>query len=103
MNNDRPPRRPGKTWAYGYAITPPVGMERLQILERLMGEEQSNARLKSRMWEGRFVTEEQVTHILVLSDTPDQDLVANRRLAVELERMEAGFAVTTPMQVKEEE
>jgi hypothetical protein len=81
-------------WAYGYEITPPLPVDRLRAIEGLVSEEQAHAKLARRTWQGRLVVDEQVTHILVLSDTADQDLSVNRRLEAELKRLDAGFLVT---------
>jgi hypothetical protein len=87
-------RPPGNTWAYGYEISPPMTPERLAIIERLLEEEHSIARLETRTWQARFVTEEQVTHVLVVSDSPDQQRDINRRLEEELGKLQAAFSLT---------
>jgi hypothetical protein len=97
---DHPPR-PGSTWAYGYEISPPMTPERLAAIGRLLEEEHSSARRQTRTWQARFVTEEQVTHILVVSDSPDQRLEINRRLEAELAKLEAAFSLTPPMALAE--
>jgi hypothetical protein len=48
------------------------------------------------------VLERQVTHILVVSDNPVLDSEANRRVEAELRRLKVGFAVTTPLAVRDE-
>jgi hypothetical protein len=45
------------------------------------------------------VAEEHVTHILVVSDSPEQDLEVNRRVEAALSLLEAGFSVTVPLAV----
>ena len=91
----------GEVWAYGYEITPPLARERLRMIENLVEEEHANAKSGARTWQGRLVVEEQVTHILVVSDSPDQDLEVNRRLETELRRLEALFSVTAPVALSE--
>ena len=86
-----------KTWAYGYEISPPMTQERLRAIEHLLDEEHANAKLQTRTWQGRFIVQEQVTHLLVVSDSPDQQLEVNRRLEAELTRLDAGFSLTPPM------
>jgi hypothetical protein len=86
-----------KKWAYGYEISPPMTQVRLKAIEDLLEEEHANAKLQTRTWQGRFVVEEQVTHLLVVSDSPDQALEVNRRLEAELNRLEAGFSISPPM------
>jgi hypothetical protein len=96
------PRLPA-VWAYGYMITPPLTQDRLQALRDLLQDEQVLAKLDRRTWEGRFVVEEAVTHILVVSDTPDQQLRSNHRIEEELRRLEAGFLVTPPVALADAE
>lgn len=91
--HDRPPR-PEETWAYGYEISPAMSPDRLAVIERLLQEENTTARLETRTWQGRFVTEEQVTHILVVSDSPDQERAINRRLEEAFGKLKAGFSLT---------
>lgn len=85
---------PRTTWAYGYRIEPPLTQARLRVIEGLLGAERSNAKLGARTWEGRFVVEEQVTHILVVSDSPDQQLEVNHKLEAELRKLDAGYSIT---------
>ncbi len=89
--------KPQRKWAYGYEISPPMTQERLTAIEHLLQEEHANAKLRTRTWQGRFVVQEQVTHLLVVSDSPDQELEVNRRLEAEFTRLEAGFSLTPPM------
>jgi len=100
--NSRPPPLQ-KTWAYGYEISPPMTQERLSAIGQLLEEEHTNAKLETRTWQGRFVVQEQVTHILVVSDSPDQELEVNRRLEAELTRIEALFSLTPPMSLDDDE
>jgi len=95
--NCRPSSR--KTWAYGYEISPPMTPKRLKAIEHLLEAEHTNARRETRTWQGRFVVQEQVTHILVVSDSPDQALEVNRRLEAELSRLNAVFSVTPPLPI----
>ncbi len=97
METKNRPSPSRKKWAYGYEISPPVTQERLSAIERLLEEEHANARLQTRTWQSRFVVKEQVTHILVVSDSPDQQLEVNHRLEAELTRLEAVFSLTPSM------
>jgi hypothetical protein len=72
---------------------------RLAVIARLLEEENSTARVETRTWQGRFVTEEQVTHILVVSDSPDQEREINRRLEEEFGKLKAGFSLTPALAV----
>ena len=42
---------------------------------------------QTRVWAGRMVREQRVTHIMVVSDSPDQTLEVNRRLESRLEEI----------------
>jgi hypothetical protein len=88
---------PQAVWAYGYEIDPPVALDQLGTIESLVDEEHANAKLSARTWQGRLVVDEKVTHILVVSDSPDQDRDVNRRLEAELKRLKALFLVTPPV------
>jgi hypothetical protein len=84
-------------WAYAYQIVPPQPAERLHTITALLDREAMDAKTQARTWQGRLVAEEHVTHILVVSDSPEQDLEANHRVEAELRDLEAGFSVTVPM------
>ena len=71
----------------------------MQGIEEFLEVERSNAKRTARTWDGRFVVEEQVTHILVVSDSPDQQLEVNRKLEAELTRLKMAFSVTSPVEV----
>jgi hypothetical protein len=89
-------------WAYAYRIVPPQAEDQLRAIQTLLDREHSEARRGARTWEGRFVHEEQITHILVVSDSPDQDREVNRRLGVALNELKAGFLLTAPMAVADD-
>jgi len=48
---------------------------------------------------GRVVLQQQVTHILVVSDSPAPHREANRRRETELKGLKVGFSITAPMAV----
>ncbi len=87
-------------WAYAYQIVPPQPAERLDTIRALLDREAMDARTRARTWEGRLVAEEHVTHILVVSDSAEQDLEVNQRVEAELRDLEADFSVTVPMAVE---
>ena len=93
----RTPPRP--LWAYGYELTPPVRRIRMTGIQGVLDEGHSKAALAGRVWEGRFVNGDDVTHILVVCGTPAQDLEVNRKLEAELARLEAAFSVTASLEV----
>jgi hypothetical protein len=89
-------------WAYAYQIVPPQPEERLQAIRSLLDREAVEAKGRARTWEGRLVAEEHVTHILVVSDSPEQNLAVNKRVEAELRDLKAGFSITTSMAVDRE-
>ena len=100
----RRPTEPGKksVWAYAYQIQPPRTPDRLDSVEAILEREQEDAGAGSRTWQGRLVAAEHVTHILVVSDSPAQDLEVNRRLEAAFRSIDLGCTLTAPMPVEEE-
>lgn len=91
-NNDGPV--PKSIWAYAYQLSPPQPAERLRSIQPLLDNEQIGARRSGRTWTGRVVPEERITHILVVSDSPEQDHEGNRRLESELKELKAKFSIS---------
>jgi hypothetical protein len=94
--------RPDTIWAYGYRIDPPQAEARLSAIRALLDEAKSDARSGARIFEGRFLREQQVTHILVVSDSPDQNRAVNQKLEAALKELSAEFSITAPMAVASE-
>lgn len=86
------PRR--AIWTYGYALMPPIARDRLGPMKALLDDGHAKATLAALIWEGRLINGNDITHILVVSDRPDQDLEVNQLLEAELNRLEAPFAIT---------
>ena len=86
-------------WAYAYQILPPQPAARLHSIETLLDHAHIQAQRDARTWPGRVVVEEQVTHILIVSDSPEQDHEVNRRLEAKLLELNAGFSITVPIAV----
>jgi hypothetical protein len=84
-------------WAYAYELSPPQTAERLRTIQSLLDDADSAARRDAYKWVGRVVSEERVTHILVVSDSPDQTQDGNRRLESALRELGAGFSISAPM------
>ena len=84
-------------WAYTYELLPPQLADRLRTIQPLLDGEQADALRSGRTWAGRVVPEEVITHILVVSDSPDQDHEGNRKLESELKELKAKFSVSVPM------
>jgi len=96
-------RRPASKaiWAYAYQIMPPQPEDRLDAIKTLLDNENSEAQRGARTWSGRVVVEQQATHILVVTDSPDQNNEVNRKLEAALTELNAGFSITTPMAVED--
>lgn len=84
-------------WAYAYQLLPPQLADRLRTIQPLLDGEQASARRGGRTWAARVVPEELITHILVVSDSPDQDHDANRKLESELKELKAKFSISAPL------
>ena len=89
-------------WAYAYEIVPPQPEDRLRTIRALIEHEHWDAQLEARTWRGNVVAEQQVTHILVVSDGAEQDREINRKLAAELKQLNVGFLITAPMAVADD-
>lgn len=87
-------------WVYGYQLVPPVLRDRMKGIQDLLDAGHSEAELAGQTWEGRFVNGDHITHILVVSGSPAQDLDVNHKLEAELVRLEAGFSVTASLEVE---
>lgn len=93
-------RDPIKTlWTYAYQIEPPQVEDRLRSVLELLDVEHVQARRVAHKWVGRVVTEERITHILVVSDSPEHSREINDRVGAEMRRLRVGFSITAPMQV----
>jgi hypothetical protein len=89
----------GPIWTYGYALVPPITRDRMGPMEALLDQGHAEAVLAALIWEGRLVNGNDITHILVVSDRPDQDLGVNQLLEAELNRLEAPFVITRAVAV----
>lgn len=89
---------PGKAlWVYAYDITLPDRGPRFRGVEKLLEREHHEAKARARTWSGRVVTEDPVTRILIVADSPAQDRPVNLSLEAELGALGATFTVSTPM------
>ena len=94
---------PKTLWAYAYEIVPSPGEEQLNAIRTLLEQEHSDAQQTTRTWTGKLVCEPLVTHILVVSDSPDQEREINRRLEAQLKQRKALFSLTVPMALTDDE
>jgi hypothetical protein len=89
-------------WAYAYQIVPPQPKRRLDTIQELLDHEHEAARAGARTWTGRLVLERQVTRILIVADSPDQERGVNRGLASELHRLQVTFSLTASLAIRAE-
>jgi len=102
MPNKKSIPRPKTIWAYAYQILPPQPAARLHTINTLLDHAHAEAQRNARTWTGRVVVEEQVTHILIVSDSPEQNHEANQKLEAKLQELNAGFAITVPIAVADD-
>lgn len=86
-------------WAYTYKLSPPLSVEKLREVKLLLEKERDAAKARSGTWEARLVADERISHILVLSDSPDLETEANRNLEKALKTLDAYYNLTVPMVV----
>lgn len=93
-------RDPVRTlWTYAYQLEPPQVEDHLRPLIGLLDDEHVSARRGAYRWVGRVLREERVTHILVVSDSPEQSRDINGRLETELRKLRVGYSITAPLEV----
>jgi hypothetical protein len=102
MSNTKDTPTPKMVWAYAYQILPPQPAARLHSIKTLLDHAHTEAQRDARTWTGRVVVEDQVTHILIVSDSPEQNHEVNRKLEAKLQELNAGFSITVPIAVAEE-
>jgi hypothetical protein len=94
---------PTTLWAYAYEIVLPHAEDQLNAIRTLLETEHSEAQRAARTWTGKLVCEQPVTHILVVSDSPDQRREVNRRLERRLKQLKVEFSLTVPMALADDE
>jgi hypothetical protein len=102
MHTQKRTPTPKTVWAYAYQILPPQPAARLHSIKTLLDHAHTEAQRDARTWTGRVVVEEQVTHILIVSDSPEQNHEVNRRLEAKLQELNAGFSITVPIAVADD-
>jgi hypothetical protein len=97
MGPHQPPPVQGPMWAHSYALAPTLARESIRSIKVLLDRAHADAARADRRLSGRFVVEQRVSHILVVSDSPELDETLHLELISELTRLGAGFTVTLPM------
>lgn len=90
---------PKTLWAYGYEILPSQGADPMKEIGTLLSKEHENAKRGERVWAGRLVREQRITHIMVVSDSPDQTGEINKLIENRLEELNAGYFLSAPLAV----
>lgn len=94
---------PPPLWVYAYEFGRPPAEEQLSAIRTLLEKEHSAAGRAARTWTGRLVCERRLTHILVVSDSPDQGREVNRRIESRLTLLQAAFSLTVPLALPDDE
>jgi hypothetical protein len=102
MQNTKRTANPKTVWAYAYQILPPQPAARLHSIKSLLDHAHTEAQRDARTWTGRVVVEDQVTHILIVSDSAEQNHDVDRRIQAKLQELNAGFSMTVPIAVVDE-
>lgn len=84
-------------WVYAYEFARAPAPNQLGAIRAVLDTEHSAARQDARTWTARLVSEQQLTHILVVSDSPDQTRDVNHRLENRLRLLNTAFTLTVPM------
>ena len=87
---------PPTLWAYAYEVLPPQPSAEWAELRVLLDAEHAAAEREGRRWTGKLVYKQLVTHLLVVSDHPDQDRDINRRVEEWLKMVSPAFSMTVP-------
>jgi hypothetical protein len=88
-------------WAYGYEMVAPHPDGRMADIRGVLARQNAEAALEGRTWTARLVTT-RLIHVLIVSESPAQDLEINRTLEAELTQLGVQYLVTAPMQVSDE-
>jgi len=86
-------------WVYGYQMDPPQPEARMTSIRDLLDQENNAVARQGRKWTACLVADERVTHVLVVTSSPDLNLEINRRLESALKAMGIGFELSIPMPV----
>jgi len=101
---DKAQRSPPDTlWVYAYEFARPPEENQLNAIRTLLEREHMTARRTARKWTGKLVCERRLTHILVVSDSPDQGREVNHRIESRLKLLQAAFSLTVPMALPDDE
>lgn len=83
-------------WVYAYQLDPPQPEPKFKKINALVDQAQAAAKRGGHLWSGRIVVETLVTHLLIVTDDPQQAPGVNRAIETELKQHAMGFALTGP-------
>lgn len=86
-------------WVYGYEMKPSQDEQRMAAIRKLLDGENNEAKRSGRRWTARLVTQQQATHVMIVTTDPELDLEVNRKLEAELRALGGEILVTVPMPV----
>ena len=92
------PRAP-KSWAYAFQLNPPQPEPRFARVKMLLGRARKAAERHGRLWTGKIVMETHITHILVVTNAPEEVRAVDQAIEAELKRLKMGFTITGPARV----
>src|SRR2546425_1133082 len=79
--------RPPESWAYAYQLNPPQPESRFAKVKMLLRRARLAAQRAGRLWTGQVVKDAHITHILVVTDAPDEVRAVDRAIDAELKRL----------------
>lgn len=94
------PRRRGSAsahWVYAYQIEPPQPDAQFNKIKLLLRRAHFTAGRDDRMWASRVVLQTQVSHILIVSDSPSRQRAVNRALEAQLKLQGVTYLVSEPV------
>jgi len=83
-------------WVYAYQLDPPQPEPKFKKIHSLVRQAQTAAQRGGHLWTGRIVVETLVTHLLIVTDDPQQAPGVNRAIEAQLKQHAMGFALTGP-------
>ncbi|CAN5601990.1 hypothetical protein BH23GEM10_BH23GEM10_06650 [soil metagenome] len=98
---ERTPSTGRTLWLYGYEMIQPHHTQGMTAIQDLLDRVNDEATREDRTWTARLVTEQQATHVLIVSTSPEQDREINRKLEAELKAMGVDCLLTLPMPVRD--
>ena len=87
-------------WAYAYRVVPPPPSDGLGKIRQLLDSENASAFEHARAWAAQLILERRSAQILVVADSPARNSAVHDRLETELQRLDAHYRVTDPIEIR---